>query len=106
MKCFLLQKVPFRLPGKRGRMVWGVVVGRSRTDGVSLIYVRKPQEDAESSLVAAIENPQEQCFEAANQFVFRLGDGDLGDIGGKLRALGEDENESDVRRLFEREDQF
>jgi hypothetical protein len=34
------------------------------------------------------------------------GDSDLGDIGARLKALGDEESEDDLRRMFEREDLF
>lgn len=105
MKCFILQKVPFKLPGKNGRLIWGVLISRSSSDGLCLIYVKKPDENWADTLVAAFPNPK-GYFEPAERFVFALGDGDLGDIGGKLKALGEEENEADVRRMFERDDIF
>lgn len=68
--------------------------------------MRKPQDDSESILVAAVENPQERCFEAAERFSFSLGQSDLCDIGMTIKALGDEESEADVRKLFEREDLF
>jgi hypothetical protein len=85
MKTYLLQKVPFKLPGKKRRLIWAAVVGQR--DGLSLLFIRKADSNWSDTLVVAVENVQERCFEQADRFVFPVEKGDLSDIGGKLQAL-------------------
>jgi len=102
MKCFLLEKVRFKLPGKKPRLIWGVLV--SQREGLGLIYIKKPDQNWQDTLTVAIANPQENCWEAANRFVFPLEQGDLEAIGGKLTALGDSESDDMLRELFKPED--
>lgn len=103
-KAYLLEKVRFKCSGKNGRLIWAVVVGQK--EGLSLLYVRKPDENWSDTLVVAIQNPEQHYWEEANRFVFPVEHSDMSDIGGKLAALGEDESEAALRELFKPEDLF
>jgi len=105
MKAYLFQKVPFKCPGKKRRLIWAAVI--SQRQGLALLYFRKPDENYNDTLLVAVENPQERCFEQANSFLFPLESAnDLADIGGKLQALGDSESDDMLRELFKPEDLF
>lgn len=104
MKALLLERVPFRLPGKARRLIWAVVI--AQREGLSLLYVKRPDENWSDSLVVAVQKPKERYFEAADRFSFPLEGGDLSDIGGKLQAMGDDESEASLKKLLEPEDLF
>lgn len=55
-----MRRVEYRLPGTT-RLVWGVVL--SERQGLSLLFVQKPDENRSHALVIAIENPVERVFE-------------------------------------------
>ena len=104
MKCFLIEKVRFKLPGKPLRFIWAVVV--AERDGLSLLWIKAPDSNWQDTLTVAIQNPQERCYEEADRFVFPIQEGDLLEIGGKLQAIGREDSDAMMRRMFEREDLF
>ena len=104
MKCCILRKVAYRLPGKKKRLVWAVVI--AERDGLSLLFVKKPDEQWADSLVVTIENVAQRCYEDVVTSRFPLEKGDLVSIGAKLQALGDTESEADLANFFKSEDLF
>ena len=100
MKCFLLQKVRYLIKG-RG-IVWAVLL--YQREGLSLLYVKRPDAQRSDSLVVAIEG--NGFYDDAPGSRFPLEKGDLLEIGGRLQALGDGINESEVRELVQPEDLF
>ena len=104
MNCLLVEKVKFKLPGSSPRFIWGIVL--CERQGLFLLYIPKPDDNWASSLTLAVRNPQEQCYEGADRFVFPVEGEDLEEIGAKLHAIGADESMATMRRMFQREDDF
>ncbi len=102
MNCLLVERVRFKLTGTPPRLVWGAVL--YQRDGLALIYVSKPDEHWTNSLVVAVQNVQEHCYERANTFSFPVEPSDMAEIGAKLQALGQDESSAMIWRMFQQED--
>ena len=99
--CIILRKVPYRLPGT-DRLVWSVVL--CERDGLSLLFVEKPDDKRSHTISIATENVRERVFEEVNASRFQLEHTDLAGIGTKLQALGESLCDNDFRRYFNLED--
>jgi hypothetical protein len=98
MRCVVLRKVPYKLPGTK-RIVWGVIVGESRS--LSLLFVRKPDEKHEHMLAITMENVPERVFENVDASQFFVGHEELAKIGTNLQAVAEGlSSEEFVRRFF------
>lgn len=103
MPCFILRKVSYRLPGTN-RLVWAVVLAEN--EGLSLLFVQKPDGQRSHAIAIAAENVGEHVYEEVKASRFHLENEDLAGIGGKLQALGENLYEPDFRRLFDSEDRW
>jgi hypothetical protein len=104
MKCVVLRKVPYKLPGTK-RIVWGVIVGESHS--LSLLFVRKPDEKHEHSLAITTENVTERVFENVDASQFSVGHDELANIGTNLRAIAKGlSSEEFVRRFFGPDDDW
>ena len=98
MRFVVLRKVPYKLPGTK-RIVWGVIVGESRS--LSLLFVRKPDQEHEHSLAITMENVPEQVFENVEASQFFVEPQELARIGTNLLAVAEGlSSEEFVRRFF------
>jgi hypothetical protein len=97
MEVCILRKVPFRLPGTK-RLVWAVVL--AEREGLSLLFVQKPDDQRSHTLSIATENVTERVFEEVNVSRFQIEHGDLASIGKILQALGEGISENDFFRFF------
>lgn len=97
MKCCILRKVPYRLPGT-DRLVWAVIL--VEREGLSLLFVRKLDKQRSHMLAIATENVRERVFETVNASTFQLEDNDLGKVGIKLQALGEGMSEDELMKFF------
>lgn len=86
MRCILLQKVRLRMGS---RLLWAALI--SEREGVSLLFVKKPDENWQDMLLLATENVRERCYEPVHASRFELAEGDLSSIGGILQAIGEGE---------------
>lgn len=102
--CVFVRKVKFRLSRSKNRIVWAMVL--SEREGLSLLYVPKPDEQRSHMLVIATENVQERVFEDTGANHFEMETEDLTGIGVKLQALAESVSEAELKRFFEREDLF
>ena len=101
MNICILREVTFRLPGT-DRLVWAVVLAQS--EGLSLLFVQKPDDKRSHTLTIATENVKEHVFEEVNASRFTLEHSDLADVGRKLQALGEGFCENDFFRFRRSED--
>ena len=97
MEPCILRQVNFDLPGTR-RLLWALVVGQS--EGVSLLFVKRPDENRSHMLALAVENVEEGFFEAGKVSQFPVGQADLAGIGSKLQALAENLFNEEFRRQF------
>ena len=102
MDCVILRKVPYRLPGT-SRLVWAVIVAENQ--GLSLLFVTKPNGNGSHEIVVGTENVREQVFEVAkNASQFPICYEELGEVGNKLRALAENLSHESFRKRFFSED--
>ena len=103
MEICILRKVPFRLPGTK-RLVWAVVLAEG--EGLSLLFVQKPDDKRSHILTIATENVTERVFEEVNASRFQIEHSDLAGIGKILQALGEGISENDFYRFFKPDDHW
>jgi hypothetical protein len=103
MKCILLRQVRYRLPAT-DRLVWAVVIAEA--EGLTLLYVRKPDPNRQDSLIVAVEDVKNGFHEDARGSRFPVGGSELAKIGAKLQALGGDVEEGELAESFEPEDLF
>ena len=100
MKCCLVRKVSFRLPGTN-RLVWAIVL--SEREGLALLFVRKPDDNYSHSIVIARENVAERIFEISNASGFPFETRDMIEIGSILETLGHGLQKSEFDGLFDGE---
>jgi hypothetical protein len=96
----IIRKVPFRLPPKN-RLVWGIELAHH--EGVSLLFIRKPDENYRHALVTATENVTERVFESVSLSHFPLEDREVEMLGDKLQMLGSSLGSVDLDELFRRD---
>jgi hypothetical protein len=101
MECCILRKVPYRLPGT-SRLVWAVIL--AEREGLSLLFVQRPDDKRSHTIAIATENVAERVFEDVNASRFHLEQDDLVEVGNKLRALGEGFSAEEFNRFFKSED--
>jgi hypothetical protein len=85
-------------------LLWGVIL--SQCEGLSLLFVQKPDKNHDHALFIGAENVKERIFEPANASRFTVHHEDLVDIGNKLEALGDDFSEAEFKRFFAPEDDW
>jgi|SRR5208283_5663513 len=103
MECCIIRKVPYRLSGTN-RLVWAVIL--AEREGLSLLFVQKPDDQRAHEIVIGIENVPERVFEVANACRFQVSHEDMAEIGGKFRALAEGLSEDEFRKFFRRDDSW
>ena len=96
-----MRKVPYRIGGTN-RLRWGVILAERQ--GLSLLFIHKPDEDRPHSIVVATENVAERIFEDVSSNCFPIEHEDLVSIGRKLQALGDDLSEEEFFNFFNREE--
>lgn len=100
MKYCVIQKVAFKTPDPKPRIVWADVIAES--EGLALVLVPKPDRNGSHTMFIAQENAAERCFEAVTPYRFNLESGAVKEAGEKLRMLGKTFHEADCRFRFER----
>jgi len=100
MKYAIIQKVPFKTPEPKSRVLWADVIAES--EGLALVLVPKSDRDGSHTIYIAQENGAERCFEAVTPHRFNLESGAVKEAGEKLRMLGKTFHEADFRFRFER----
>lgn len=100
MKPLIIRKAPYRLPGTT-RLVWAAVISESQ--GLALLFVRKPDQKWDHEIVLATENIKERCFEVANTSRFPVEPGDLHDIAQGLAAFAEGTADDEMEQFFRSE---
>jgi hypothetical protein len=95
VKSVVLRKVPYRMGGKSR---WAFVLAESQ--GLTLLFVQKPDDNYSHALTIACENPATGVFEDVRGNRFPVETADLDEIGGRLEALGDGLTKVDFRRLF------
>ena len=100
-KCIFVRKVPFKLPPKN-RLVWGMELVQRQ--GVSLLFVRKPDDKQSHSLVVATENVKERVFEPVSLTQFPLEDGDLSNIAECFETLSSNVRQNNFPHFFNFDD--
>lgn len=104
MNICVLRKVPYKIPNTK-RLVWAVIL--CEREGLSLLFVRKPDDKRSHLLAVATENVAERVFEnVPNVSQFQIEHDDLTRIGGKLHAIGEGLSEDEFRRFFKPDDDW
>ncbi len=98
MKCCLVRKVSFRLPGTN-RLVWALIL--SEREGLALLFVRKPDDNYSHSIVIGRENVAERIYEESNASVFSMETRDMIDIGSIFETLGHGLEKAEFSRFFE-----
>ncbi len=102
MKSVVLRKVPYRMAGK-SRLLWAFVLAQSQ--GLSLLFVQKPDGNYSHALAIACENPSAGVFEdVGTNNRFPLATEDLEQVAGRLEALGDGLTKVDFRRMFKMDD--
>ena len=98
MEICILRKVPYRIPSTK-RIVWAVIL--CEREGLSLLFVRKPDDNRSHMLAVATENVAERVFEnVPNASQFHLEQDDLARLGSKLHAIGESFSDDEFGRFF------
>ena len=100
MKYCVIQKVPFKTPDRKPRIVWAEVIAVS--EGLALVLVPKSDRNGAHTIFIAQENSAERCFEAVTPYRFNLESEAVKEAGEKLRMLGKTFHEADYRFRFER----
>lgn len=101
MKPVIMRKVPYRIP-KSNRLVWAIILGQA--EGLSLLFVQRPDQKSSHTIVIATENVSERVFENVNTSRFPLEHEDLVQIGCRLNALGDGLGEDEFSKLFDFDD--
>ena len=96
-KCLFVRKVPFKLPPKN-RLVWGLILAENA--GVSLLFVRKPDDHHQNMIVAATENVSDRIFEPVAMSHFPLENNDLETISDCFQTLSRSINTVDLDDFF------
>lgn len=100
MRPLIIRKAPYRLPGTT-RLVWAAVICESQ--GLALLFVKKPDDKWNHELVIATENVKDRCFELTNTSRFPVEPEDLQTIAHGLAAFGEGLAEDEMERFFKSE---
>jgi hypothetical protein len=98
MNCVILQKVVYRLPRTK-RPVYGVLVGQNE-DGISLLFVKRPNGAQSHSLALAVQT-EKGHFEDAHTSQFAMGKGAIAAVGLKLQAIAGGLDETEIERMLE-----
>ena len=97
MKTCVMRRVEYRIP-RTNRLTWGIVLAQG--EGLSLLFVEKPNGNLSHALVIATESEAERIYESVNVSDFPLERGDVEQIGEKLQALADGLAKDDFRRIF------
>lgn len=100
MKPCIMRKVPYRLPGTI-RLVWGIIL--AEREGLSLLFVKSPDEKWNHEIAIATENVAERVFEAVPVSRFPIEHEDLVAIGIKLNTLGDGLSEDEIENFLKSE---
>lgn len=100
MKPVIMRKVPFRLSGTT-RLVWGIVL--AEREGLSLLFIKSPDDSRSHQLAICMENVPERVFESVNVSSFPVEQGDLESIGVRLGALGDNLTTDEIEEFFKSE---
>jgi hypothetical protein len=101
VKYCVIQKVAFKTPDRKSRIVWADVIAES--EGLALVLVPKSDRDGSHTIFIAQENVAERCFEAVTPYRFNLESEAVKEAGEKLRMLGKSFYEADFHFRFRRE---
>jgi hypothetical protein len=96
-----MRKVPYRMAGTT-RLVWAIIL--AQREGLSLLFVQKPDENRSHTMVIAMENPTERIFEDVSTSRFPLTHEDLAEIGSKCAALDDGLSKQEFKRMFDSDD--
>jgi hypothetical protein len=99
MNCVILQKVVYRLPGSK-RPVYGVLVGQNE-DGISLLFIKKPNGAQSHSLALAVENVEKGFYEDAKTSQFALDKSSIAALGLKLQAIAGGLDQAEIEQMLE-----
>jgi hypothetical protein len=105
LKYCIIRRVAYRLP-KTTRIVWANVL--CERQGLALLHVPKPDHQWSHCIVLASEIVSERGVyeDGGGPIRFEVEADDMIEVGNKLRILGKSFSNSELRRLFGREDRF
>jgi hypothetical protein len=98
VKYAIIRRVPFKMPGKLSRIMWGHVL--CEREGMALVLVPNPEADQPHSIFIAEENVGERIFESVGAYRFDVDTCSIRDIGEKLRMLGIDMEMDEAAKHF------
>ncbi len=104
MDCCFVRKVPYKMAGKNPRLVWAMIL--AEREGLSLLFVQKPDDKQSHIIAIAAENVTERVFEDVNASKFNLEPQDLAVIGTKLQALGQKLSDDEFVNFFKPDDRW
>ena len=100
MKPCIMRKVPYRLPGTT-RLVWAIIL--AEREGLSLLFIKSPDEQRSHEIAIGTENVTERVFESVPVSSFPVEHGDLEGIGVKLNTLGGGLTADEIEDFFKSE---
>lgn len=100
MKPCIVRKVPYRLPGTT-RLVWAIIL--AEREGLSLLFIKSPDDNRSHQIAIATENVPERVFESVNVSSFPVEHADLEGIGVRLQTLGSGLTEDEIEEFFKSE---
>jgi hypothetical protein len=86
VKYCIIRKVPFKMPGRKSRILWANVLAENQ--GLALVIVPKPDKKQPHSIFFATENITDHVFEAVGTYRFDIETMDVMEAADKLRMLG------------------
>ena len=96
------------MPGFKDRIVWASILAESQ--GFVLAVIPKPSKDQPHMIFFAAENIAERIYEPISEFQFHVSTEEFIAAGDRLKILGKQFEETDVRmemrRLRRRDDEF
>ena len=101
MKYCIIRKVPYRIPGKKSRIVWANVIAENSE--LVLLLVPKTHVEGSHSIALAQQNGLEGVFEAISPSTFEIGTVEVRNIGQTLKLLGSKLISDEILRSFEKE---
>jgi hypothetical protein len=101
VKYCVIRKVPYRIPGKKSRIVWANVIAENNE--LALLLVPKTHVEGSHSIALAQQNGLEGVFEAISPSTFEIGSTEVKRIGNTLKALRSKLISDETIQAFEKE---
>ena len=101
MKYCIIRKVPYRIPGKKSRIVWANVIAENNE--LALLLVPKTHVEGSHSIALAQQTSLEGVFESVSPSTFEVGTSEVRNLGQTLKLLGSQLIRDEMVRAFEKE---